>query len=246
MVKPKKSTVERCTSLLKVRAKVFEEARTWLNNQGFIEVQGPILLPATGTRANSFKVDYFGQDAFLARGLNPYSDFFMETLGKIYTISPTFRAESKDDGRHLAEYWRIEANAPSCQFEDILTLQEQMLKHILSKLLEDKAKELILLTGSLAHIERVKLPLFRLTYDKAIEKLHEKGWDIFWGQPFDWETERELSLTFDQPFFVTEFPVSGEWFAYESVKGKNDLTLTYDLLAPEGYSELASGGQLNN
>ena len=140
MVKPKKFTAERCTSLLKIRAKVFEEARTWLNNQGFTEVQGPILLPATGTRANSFKVDYFGQDAFLARGLSPYSDFFMEALGKIYTFLPAFRAESEDDGRHLAEYWRIEANASSCQFEDILTLQEQMLKHILSKLLETKLR----------------------------------------------------------------------------------------------------------
>jgi asparaginyl-tRNA synthetase len=219
MVKPKKFTADRCKSLLKIRAKVFAEARTWLNNQGFTEVQGPILLPATGARANSFKVNYFGHDAFLAGGLNPYSDFFMNTLGKIFTIAP-IRGEPEDDSRHLAEYWRIEANALSCQFEDILTLQEQMLKHILSKLLEDKAKELIHLTGSLAHIERVKLPLFRLTYDKAIEKLHEKGWDIFWGQPFDWETERELSLTFDQPFFITEFPVSGEWLNMSQLKKK--------------------------
>jgi aspartyl/asparaginyl-tRNA synthetase len=79
--------------VLRIRSAALTACRCWLNSQGFTEVQGPILLPAVGERPNSFEVNYFGKKAFLADGLQPYSDTFVELFGRVYSVSPSFRAE---------------------------------------------------------------------------------------------------------------------------------------------------------
>ncbi len=238
-----KLSKEQCKSLLKLRAKVLDVSRSWLGKHEFIEVQGPILLPAVGARPKSFRVNYYGQDAFLTGGLQPYSDFFLEMLGKIFTISPTFRAESNESIRHLAEFWTIEVATLGAKFEDVLKIEEEMLAHICSILVRDCTIELTSFSGALDGLERVETPFPKLKYDEAIEKLQRAGFDVFWGEPLDWEMERKLSLMYKQPFFITEFPINTENFFYKSIK-ENGSTLSCDLLAPEGYGELASGGEL--
>ena len=48
---------------------------------------------------------------------------------------------------------------------------------------------------------------------------------------------------FDRPFFVTDFPVSGETYFHKSNPAKPELSLCADLLAPEGYGEISSAGE---
>jgi asparaginyl-tRNA synthetase len=48
---------------------------------------------------------------------------------------------------------------------------------------------------------------------------------------------------FDKPFFITEYPLSARSF-YHMTKPDNDkITLSADLIAPEGFGEIATGGQ---
>src|SRR4030043_742744 len=99
---------EKALAVIKIRAKLLHAARCWLNQNGYIEVHGPTILPAVGDWPGSFEVKYFDKKAYLAQGLQPYGNAFVASLGKIYTIAPTFRAEKLSTGRHLNEYWRIE------------------------------------------------------------------------------------------------------------------------------------------
>jgi len=74
--------------------------------------------------------------------------------------------------------------------------------------------------------------------------LQRDGFNISWGQNIDWELENHLSLKFIQPFFITDFPVGVQMLFYKSHPKRPELTLSVDLLAPEGYGEISGGGQM--
>ena len=233
---------QRIKAILKIRAKMLEAARYWLNEQGFIEVQGPILLPAVGERPHNFQVNYFGKDAYLSGGFQPYSDVFMEMFEKVYTVAPTFRAEPLKTKRHLAEFWRIEVAASGFNLEQILQVQEEMVAHTCQELSKDD-EDLVFLRGSIENLNLVKAPFPRLTYDEAVERLQIANRCIHWGEPLGWKNECALSLMFDRPFFVTDFPISNETYFNKSNRDKPELSICADLLAPEGYGEISSAAE---
>src|SRR5574342_570960 len=104
MTKEREINNKRIKAVLLVRAEVLRAARQWLNIEGFLEVQGPIIVPlVSGT--SCIKVDFFGKSACLSGGLHPYSDCFSHLFGKIFTISPAFRGERRKSNSHLAEFW---------------------------------------------------------------------------------------------------------------------------------------------
>ena len=74
---------EKTVAVLKVRAKVLQAARFWLDQNGYFGVQGPTLVPAVGEWPSHFEVKYFDKKAYLAQGLQPYADVFVSGLGKI-------------------------------------------------------------------------------------------------------------------------------------------------------------------
>lgn len=234
---------EKKQAIMKVRAKVLDATRIWFNQQGYTEVHGPTIIPAVGEWFSYFEVKYFDKKAYLTQGLQPYADAFVASLGKVYTIAPAFRAEKLRTRRHLTEYWRIEA-AAKCDFKGIMRVQEELVAHLCQSLSKEAKEELKLLRRNVNAMEKVKAPFPRLTYDEAIEMLQEDGINIFWGEKLTWELGKKISLRFDQPFFITNFPVSIQTFFYKSNPQKPELTLSVDLLAPGGYGEIAGGGQM--
>jgi len=235
---------ERNKAVMKIRAKLLDVARQWFNRHSYIEVHGPTIIPAAGDRPNCFAVKYFDKKAFLTQGLQPYTDAFMASLGKIYTIAPAFRAEKLRTRRHLTEYWRIEAEAPQCDLDGIIRIQEEFLTHICHSLSKEASEEFKCLRRQAEDMMRVQTPFPKLTYDEVVEMLQKDGYNIQWGEELSWELENNLSLRFNQPFFITEFPISIERFFYKPHPKRPELTLSADLLAPEGYGEIASSGQM--
>jgi asparaginyl-tRNA synthetase len=234
---------EKNKAVMKIRAKLLEAARWWLNQHDYVEVQGPTLIPAVGDWPGSFEVKYFDKRAYLSQGLQPYANAFVANLGKIYTIAPVFRAEKLRTTRHLTEYWRIEV-AQQCDLETIIRIQEELLSHICHQLATQTQDEFEHLNRCVKEISEVQTPFDRLTYDEAIDLLQSDGLKISWGQEIDWELENHLSLRFNHLFFVTEFPIGIQTFFYKPHPRKPGLTLSMDLLAPEGYGEIGGGGQM--
>jgi asparaginyl-tRNA synthetase len=234
---------EKSTAILKIKAKVLDAARHWLNQHDYIEVHGPTIIPAVGDWPGSFEVKYFDKKAYLTQGLQPYANAFVANLGKIYTIAPAFRAERVRTNRHLTEYWRIEV-AQQCDMKTIIEVQEELVTHICHSLSKEATGELKRFKSSVEELAKVQTPFPRLTYDETIEILQEDGFDIQWGQQIEWDLESHLSHKYDQPFFITEFPIGIQTFFYKSHPKKPELTLSMDLLAPEGYGEIGGGGQM--
>jgi len=234
---------KRKQAIMKVRAKVLNATRRWFSQQGYTEVHGPTIIPAVGEWPGHFEVKYFDKKAYLTQGLQPYANVFVASLEKIYTIAPAFRAEKLRTRRHLTEYWRIEA-AAKCNFNGMILVQEELVAHICQSLSKEAQEELKLLRRNTKDMIEVKTPFPRLTYDEAIEMLQEDGINIFWGEELTWELEKNISLRFDQPFFITDFPIGIQTFFYKSNPQKPELTLSVDLLAPGGYGEIAGGGRM--
>ncbi|MCW3997828.1 MAG: hypothetical protein NWF10_04590 [Candidatus Bathyarchaeota archaeon] len=222
---------------LKIKAKTVQTARQWFESNNYIEVQGPIIIPSHKEWPGYLPTKIFNKKAHLAQGLQPYDQVLVEKLEKIYTFAPTFRKETSNKN-HLVEYWRIEV-AQKTNLEGIIKVQEKLIEHICQNLSKTSKNTL----SSLKRLEKVKTPFQKLTYEKAIQTLQQHGSKIFWGQTIDGKEETELSEMFDQPFFITEFPINSQTYFYKTLKEKPQLTKSADLIAPQGYGELSSSAQ---
>ena len=242
MVGRSKVLNKKMIATLKIRSNVIQAARQWLKQNDYIEVQGPIIIPAKGEWPGYLKTKIFEKKAYLAQGLHPYSQPLAANLEKIYTFAPTFRVEKKPTNRHLLEYWRIEI-VQQTNLETIIKVQEKLIEYICQNLAKSAKDLLSVLNRSTQDLERIKAPFDKITYEKAILKLQKNGSKIIWGQTIENESEKKLSNMFDQPFFITEFPLNYETFFYEAVKEKPELTMSFDLIATQGYGELSSGAQ---
>ena len=234
---------EKNTAVLKIRAKVLDAARFWLNQHNYTEVHGPTIIPAVGDRPGSFEVKYFDKKAYLTQGLQPYGRAFVAILGKVYTIAPTFRVEKAKTTRHLTEYWRIEV-AQQCELDAVIGVQQELVAYICQRLSEESRETLRYFKRSTMDLSTMRIPFPKLTYDEAIDMLQRDGFNIFWGQKIDFESENHISLRFHQPFFIVKFPIGAETFFHKPDPEKPELTLSADLLAPEGYGEIGSGAQM--
>jgi len=234
---------EKKKAAVKVRAKILDAARSWFKKHNYVEVQGPIIIPAMGEWPNYFEVKYFNRKAYLTHGLQHYAEVLMANFGRIYTIGPVFRAEKVRTHRHLTEYWQIEAEIPYRDLNGVIKIQEQLVSYICLKLSREAEVELESIQRDIRDLERFRAPFPRLTYDDAIIMLQKDGFNVQWGAKLDWEHERHLSLRFSKPFFISEFPIGIETFFYQPHPQKPELTLSADLFAPEGYGEISTGGQ---
>lgn len=133
--------------------------------------------------------------------------------------------------------------AQQCELDEIIGVQEKLVTHICHNLSKEAVEILERYDRSAMDLEKVHTPFLRLTYDEAIGLLQKDGFSVYWGQTLDWELENHLSNRFTEPFFIMRFPIGIETFFYKSDPENSELTLSVDLLAPEGYGEIGGGAE---
>jgi len=92
-------------------------------------------------------------------------------------------------------------------------------------------------------LTNIQLPFPRITYDEAVERVQESMPSFKWGKDLGYEEEKVLTQRFESPFFVTRFPKGIKAFYHMPDPLNSKVTLSVDLLAPEGYGEITGGGQ---
>ena len=235
---------DRMRSILKIRAVVLSAIRSWFEEHGFLEVQVPILTSAAVEGgATLFEVKYFDEKAYLTQSWQLYAEALIASVGKIYTVAPSFRAEKSRTRRHLTEYWHVEAEAPWCDLDGIMLVEEQLLTHVLGILMEKCKPELELFGRKTLDLEKAKPPFPRITYSEAFKMIGGEKSGISWGDDLGYEQEKLLTDHFDRPFFVTRYPKKAKAFYHKPDPENAEVTLSVDLLAPEGYGEITGGGQ---
>ncbi|WP_455364957.1 amino acid--tRNA ligase-related protein, partial [[Eubacterium] cellulosolvens] len=186
---------------------------------------------------------YFDQKVYLTQSWQLYAEAMIASVGRIYTIAPSFRAESSRTRRHLTEYWHLEVEALWADLEDIMKVQEELLSYICHTLAEENSEDLRYLGRDPHDLLMVKPPFPKLTYREVVNHLRKKDVGVKYGEDLAWEQESVLAAEREIPFFVTGYPKSAKAFYHKIDPRNSDLTLSTDLLAPEGYGEITGGGQ---
>ncbi|WP_455284926.1 asparagine--tRNA ligase [[Eubacterium] cellulosolvens] len=231
-------------AILRVRALVIEEARRWLKEHGYLEVQVPTLVSAAVEGGSTlFEVKYFDQKAYLTQSWQLYAEAMIASLGKIYTLAPSFRAEKSRTRRHLTEYWHLELEEPWLDLDGLIKVEEELVLHICHEVATHAAEDLRDLGRDANEIARLEAPFPRISYDRAVELIHSRDSTLNWGMDLGYEQEKILTANFATPFFVTHFPKGVKAFYHMPDPKKPEVTLSVDLLAPEGYGEITGGGQ---
>jgi len=234
----------RQNAILRVRAEIVKSIRDFLDMNGFILMDTPILTPAAceGT-TTLFETEYFDDKAYLAQSGQLYNEATAAAFGKVYCFGPTFRAEKSKTRRHLMEFWMVEPEAAYVELEENNEIQENMIVYIVKQVLEKKKDELKLLERDISKLELIKVPFPRIFYDEAIDILKNNGSKIEWGDDFGGEDETILSQRYEKPVFVLRYPIKCKAFYMKPDPQRPEVALCADLLASEGYGEIIGGGQ---
>jgi asparaginyl-tRNA synthetase len=231
-------------AILRVRASAAGACRRYFDERGFTLIDAPIFTPAAceGT-STLFRVDYFGDPAFLTQSGQLYMEAGAMAFGKVYCFGPTFRAEKSKTRRHLTEFWMVEPEVAYLDLEGDLDLAEDFLVTVVQQVVGERRAELELLGRDVALLERVQKPFPRIPYGEAIERLLQSGSQIAWGEDFGADHETSLSQQFDRPVMIHRYPAACKAFYMKSDPADPRLALCVDVLAPEGYGEIIGGGQ---
>ena len=231
-------------AVLKIRHTVFSALHEYFRKNGFYEVQTPMFITAAVEGgATLFKVDYFGQPVYLTQSSQFYLEALIFSLEKVYVVAPSFRAEPSRTRRHLTEFWHAEMEIAWADLEDAARVGEEVISYVVEKVLQERQEELKLLGRRTEPLERTKPPFYRVSYDEAIEILQRKGVKISWGDDIGADEERALTLEFDKPIVLYGFPEKLKAFYHRNNPKRPEVTLSFDVLLPEGYGEVIGGGE---
>ena len=209
-------------------------------------------IPLTEDGKVDFTQDFFGKPTNLTVSGQLNGETFAMAFKNIYTFGPTFRAENSNTTRHAAEFWMIEPEIAFADLQDLMRLEEDMIKYIISYVLEHAPEEMAFFNqfvdkGLLDRLNNILANDFgRITYTEAVELLekHNDKFDypVSWG--CDLQTEHERFLTeqvFKKPVFVTDYPKDIKAF-YMKLNPDGKTVAAVDCLVP-GVGEITGGSQ---
>jgi asparaginyl-tRNA synthetase len=232
-------------AIQRVRHELFREIRNFLNARDFLEFSAPILTAnACEGTSTLFETRYFDQgSAYLTQSGQLYMEAGAMACGKVYCFGPTFRAEKSKTRRHLTEFWMVEPEWAFADLAEVMSLVEELVVHLVQRVLETRRPELELLERNLEGLARVDAPFPRISYTEAVALLKDRGFPISFGDDLGGDEETALASLYDRPVFVHHYPASCKAFYMKEDPDTPQLVLNLDLLAPEGYGEIVGGSQ---
>ena len=212
------------SAVFRVRSLAAYAIHKFFNDRNFVYVHTPIITGSDAEGAGEmFKVttldldnlvldeegkvdhsrDFFGKEVSLTVSGQLEGEAYAHAFRNIYTFGPTFRAENSNTARHAAEFWMLEPEIAFADLEDNMVLAEEMLKYIISYVLDNAPEEMeffdrFIEKGLLDRLNLIVNSDFgRVTYTEAIDILIKSGlkfdYPVEWGCDLQSEHERFLS-----------------------------------------------------
>jgi asparaginyl-tRNA synthetase len=195
--------------------------------------------------ATLFKFDYYNEKAFLTQSSQLYLETCLPSMGDVYCIEKSYRAEKSLTRRHLAEYTHIEAELDFITFDDLLDHLELVICRVMEITMSNPtiAKHIMELNPEFTMPDR---PFKRMKYSEAIKWLaehgipNEDGEEHKFGDDIAEAAERRLTDIINRPIFITHFPVQIKAFYMQKDKDEPLVTESVDCLVP-GVGEIVGG-----
>lgn len=248
-------------AIQRVRNTVINATYEYLNSDGFIKIDAPILTPTSCEDTTElFELDYFSEKpvdelakgekltvgehkAYLTQSGQLYIEAAIFSHGRVFDFGPVFRAEKSKTRRHLTEFWMMDAEAAFVDYIGNMDIQEKLIQYIITSVLERNRKELEILERDIVALEKCLQPFLRITHKEAVERLQKLGSDIQPDADLGGDDETLLTQQFDLPVFVMKYPAKIKAFYMKPDPDDASRVLCSDLLAPEGYGEIIGGSQ---
>jgi nondiscriminating aspartyl-tRNA synthetase len=180
-------------AIFKIQHIILEGFREFLSKEGFTEIITPKIV-AEGAEGGTalFKLNYFGKDAYLSQSPQFYKQMMVAAgYERVFEIGNFFRAEEHDTSRHLNQYTSMDLEMAFIEDEnDVMVMEEGLLKYILEKLAAEGAQYIDLLNAKLPKIESA-IP--RIEFKEALDILKENFNKIISDNDLDPEGEKLLS-----------------------------------------------------
>lgn len=256
-------------AIFRVRSELSFLLHEFFNKHGFVYVHTPIITSSDCEGGSELfrvttqdiydeckkfdpKDELFGKKTYLTPTGQLEGEACAAAFGKIYTFGPTFRAENSNTNRHLNEFWHLEPEVSFMGLDELMELEEDMMKYIISGILKKCPDEMEFFNkfvdnGLFDRLHNVINSDFaHITYTDAIEILKKNNknfaYPVEWGCDIQTEHERYLSETiFKKPVFVTDYPKDIKAF-YMKINDDNKTVRGCDLLFP-GIGEVTGGSE---
>ena len=195
--------------------------------------------------------DLFNKLSFITGTGQLHGEAFAMAFKKIYTFGPTFRTENSNTKTHANEFWMIEPEIAFCDLKGLMDIEEDMLKFIVSFVLEKCEEEInfcdkFVEKGLKEKLKKLASSKFvRITHHEVVDILNKSGkkWEFKPSYDEDIAKEHEKYITeyFDSPVFITDWPKDIKAW-YMKVNEDNKTVAAVDLEVP-GAGELMGGSQ---
>ena len=208
-------------------------------------------LPKTEDGRVDFSKDLFGKQAFITGSGQLHGETFAMAFGDIYTFGPTFRTENSNTQTHANEFWMIEPEMAFCDLEGLMDIEEEMLKSVITYVLENAPAEIDLcdqfvekgLKEKLNNIVNSKF--VRISHHDVVDLLLKSNqkWEVMPSYEDDIAKEHERFITdhFNGPVFITNWPKDIKAW-YMKLNPDNKTVAAVDLVVPHA-GELMGGSQ---
>lgn len=235
---------------LRIQNAILAGSREYLSTLGFMEMMPPIIGPVTdpGVRgAKQIDVDFYGHRYKLMTSVILYKQASLLAFDKIFYVAPNVRLEpleTADTGRHLVEFTQIDVEVANATREDILEVVQGLLRHIVTYTLRESKADLAALGRDPDVFEALLREDFeRIGHPAAVAHLRRLAHLQSTDAEIDWEGERLISEQTDRPFFIVDYPKGSRGFTDGESRVEPGVLRNFDLIAPDGFGELCSGGE---
>ncbi len=251
------------SAVMRARSELSYAIHEFFHQNGYVWTASPIITSNDGEGAGeTFFVttddneSFFNKKACLSVTGQLQGEAYAQAFKKIYTFGPTFRAEKSHTARHAAEFWMIEPEIAFCDLNELMTIAESMIKHIVKYYKNVCQSEIDYFSKEVDNevINRIEYLLKndfkKLSYKEGIEILanavangHQfEDNNIYFGMDLGSEHERYLcEQVINGPVFLYNYPKDIKAF-YMKQNSDNLTVAATDLLVP-GIGELIGGSQ---
>ena len=260
-------------AVFRIRSLAAMAIHTYFQERGYVYLHAPLItgsdcegagemfqvttldlnkIPKNENGEVDYKKDFFGKPSSLTVSGQLQGEIFAMAFKKVYTFGPTFRAENSNTKTHASEFWMIEPEIAFCNLDQVMDVEEDMLRYIINYVIEHAKDEMAFLDRFVEKglIEKLKVVLnnkpVRITHKEAIDILMkaDEKFEYEPKQGEDLAKEHEKYLTekyFKAPVFVTDWPKDIKAF-YMRLNDDQETVAAVDMLVP-GAGELMGGSQ---
>ncbi|KAF9379899.1 hypothetical protein CPB97_008691 [Podila verticillata] len=237
---------EKASGILKVRSQVMKSFREHFDHRGFVEVTPPAMVQTSVEGGSTlFELNYYNEKAYLTQSSQLYLETCLPSLGDVYCLAESFRAEKSHTRRHLSEYTHCEAEMAFISFDDLLDQLEEMVCDVIDRTLAHKPSADIVYKLNPGFVKPAR-PFLRMDYTDAIQYLKdndikkEDGTFYEVGEDIPEAPERAMTDKINRPIFLCRFPAEIKSFYMKRCPENPSLTESVDVLMP-GVGEIVGG-----